>query len=309
MEQPEYKQMYRVEDWHWWFVSRRRMAAALLDQWLTPEAGDRVLDVGCGTGGNLATLEKWGRVSAIDVSGWPLDFARRRQSANLTQASALVLPYPDQTFNLITAFDLLYHQWINDDERAIREIYRVLKPGGWLLVTDSAMPMLWSSHDEIYYARERYTLAKMRQKLKKAGFRPRRCSYTNFLLLPVATLLRLVMRWLPGAVEIELGPTPRWLNWILVAIRDLEVIWLRQNRTLPAGSSLICLAQKSPQDIKKSAVIPDSNWDNHANRGDSGRSLPELGVVSPPAYDRASDKQPCLHSKISSEQFPRGTVR
>jgi SAM-dependent methyltransferase len=251
MEQPEYEQMYRVEDWHWWFVSRRRIAAALLDQWLEPEPGDRVLDVGCGTGGNLAALARWGRVSAIDVSGCPLEFARRRRSAGLSQASALVLPYPDQTFSLITAFDLLYHQWINDDERAIGEIYRVLKPGGWLLVTDSAMPMLWSAHDELYFARERYTLSKMRQKLGKAGFQPRRCSYTNFLLLPVATLVRLVMRWLPGAVEVELGPTPRWLNRVLVAIRDLEILWLRGNRTLPAGSSLICLAQKTTYKAKE----------------------------------------------------------
>lgn len=251
MEQPEYEQMYRVEDWHWWFVSRRRTVAALLQQSLNPGAGGRVLDVGCGTGGNLAALEQWGRVSAIDVSGCPLSFARRRRSAALTQASALVLPYPDRTFDLITAFDLLYHRWINDDEQVICEIYRVLKPGGWLLVTDSAMPMLWSSHDEIYYARERYTLAGMRRKLSSAGFRPRRCSYTNFLLLPVATLVRLATRRLPRTVVIELHPPPQWLNKVLVAVRELEVIWLKRNHTLPAGSSLICLAQKLPHPAKE----------------------------------------------------------
>jgi len=251
MDQPEYEQMYRVEDWHWWFVSRRRMAAAMLGQWLEPEPCDRVLDVGCGTGGNLAILSRWGPVSGLDVSPFALDFARRHRPARLAQASALVLPYPDQTFNLVTAFDLLYHQWINDDARAICEIYRVLKPGGWLLVTDSAMPMLWSSHDKVYYARERYTLPKMRQKLRNAGFQPRRCSYINCLLLPVATLIRIIMRWLPLAAEVELRPPPRWLNRALVAVRELEVIWLRRNRTLPAGSSLICLAQKLSPNAKE----------------------------------------------------------
>jgi SAM-dependent methyltransferase len=245
MELPEYKRMYQVEDWHWWFVSRRRMASALLEQWLEPGPNDQVLDVGCGTGGNLAALARWGQVRGLDLSPLPLNFARCRALAQLAQASALTLPYPDETFNLVTAFDILYHQWITDDDRAIYEIYRVLKPGGWLLVTDSAMPMLWSTHDEIYYARERYTLHKMRAKLSAVGFLPRRCSYTNFFLLPTAVVVRLMMRRFSLAGEMELQPLPKWLNCILLNIRELEVRWLRRNMTFPAGSSLICLAQKS----------------------------------------------------------------
>ncbi|MEW5956582.1 MAG: class I SAM-dependent methyltransferase [Chloroflexota bacterium] len=246
MEYPEYERMYQLEDWHWWFVSRRRMATALLEQWLEPGSPGRVLDVGCGTGGNLAALARWGPVSGLDLSPLPLNFAQHRLAGRLAQASALALPYPDATFYLVTAFDMLYHQWITDDDRAIHEIYRVLKPGGWLLVTDSAMPLLWSAHDEIYYARERYTLPKMRAKLSQVGFTPRRCSYTNFLLLPAAMTVRLMMRWFSFVRETELQALPEWFNGLLLAIRELEVRWLRRNRTLPAGSSLICLAQKLP---------------------------------------------------------------
>jgi SAM-dependent methyltransferase len=160
-----------------------------------------------------------------------------------------MLPFPDNIFSLVTAFDVLYHRWITDDSHAIGECYRVLRPGGWLLLTDSALPALWSRHDEIYYARQRYSVGNMRHKLCRAGFELHKLSYTNSLLLPVVATVRLLSsrtalaRWFPSDGGADLMPLPGWLNRVLIGILSLEAFWLRWG-TLPIGSSLIGLAQK-----------------------------------------------------------------
>ena len=244
MEQAEYERSYRLEAWHWWFVSRRRLATALIEHWVKPTSQDRILDVGCGTGANLEALQQWGQVTGLDIHSLPLNFARGRGLTKLTQASALTLPYAKNSFKLVTAFDVLYHHWISDDDQAMRELYRVTQPGGWLLITDSALPLLWSSHDDIFQARCRYKLGDICNKLRQAGFEPQLCSYANFVLLPLFGSIRLMMRWFPLAGDFDLRPLPIWLNKLLINLREVEVHWLRRKRTLPIGSSLVCLCQK-----------------------------------------------------------------
>jgi SAM-dependent methyltransferase len=247
MERAEYEWMYHHEDWHWWFVSRRQLAETLLQQWLTLCENDLILDVGCGTGGNLKFLSQWGKAVGLDLSPLALDFSRRRKFPGLAQGSGLALPYPDHAFALVTAFDVLYHRWIVDDNQAIHECHRVLQPGSWLLLTDSALPDLKSIHDEIYYTRQRYVLSDTRDKLTRAGFQPLACSYTNSLLLPVIAGVRLASRWLPSVGHADEQPLPRWLNQWLINIQKLEAIWLKRGSVLPMGSSIICLAQKSTE--------------------------------------------------------------
>lgn len=245
MNRPEYESMYALEDSHWWFVGRRNLAFSLIEQWITLHPECHILDVGCGTGGNLQALKRYGQVAGLDISPIAIEFARRRPLPLLMQASGLALPFPDDTFDLITIFDVLYHRWITDDKNALTELYRAIRPGGWLLITDSALPILWSSHDEIYYARQRYTLRNLRDKLGQTGFELRVCSYANMLLLPIFLFMRLTMDWLPLANDIDRqGSFPAWLNWLLTHIRNLEAVWLRHRGTLPVGSSLICLVQK-----------------------------------------------------------------
>jgi ubiquinone/menaquinone biosynthesis C-methylase UbiE len=186
----------------------------------------------------------------VDLSPLPLEFARRRELPRLAQASGLALPYAEGVFDLVTAFDVLYHRWITDDERALGECFRVLRPRGWLLVTDSALPALWSRHDEIYCARQRYTLGDIRSKLCQAGFTLHKLSYTNALLLPAAVVVRsaairrVLARWFPSVADADVVPLPGWLNRTLIGILSLEALWLRWG-VFPAGSSLIGLARKS----------------------------------------------------------------
>ena len=236
--------MYQVEDSHWWFVSRRHLARVFIDRCFTSPSRPRILDIGCGTGGNLTFLSRWGDGVGVDLSPLALSLARERQLPGLAQASGLALPYPAHTFDLVTLFDVLYHRWVTDDDQAIREAYRVLRPGGWLLLTDSALPSLWSSHDEIYYARQRYTLDAVRAKLLEVGFGAGVFSYNNTLLLPLMAAIRTVARWLPLAGDADVQPIPEWLNRLLMGVRSLEAAWLSRGHTLPVGSSLICFTQK-----------------------------------------------------------------
>jgi SAM-dependent methyltransferase len=247
MEMAEYGLMYQVEDQHWWFVNRRRLAMSLIDRTLGLDPEAPILDIGCGTGGNLETLTRRGQAVGMDLSTAALQLAHRRDLPRLLQGSALALPYADQSFALVTAFDVLYHRWITDDHLALAEIYRVIQPGGWLLITDSAMPLLWSSHDEVYYARQRYTLGDLQHKLQEAGFEVRLCSYRNTLLLPLFLLVRLAMSGLPLTQNFRGQQLPAaWLNWLLIQIGNIETGWLRRGKKFPLGSSLICLSQKPP---------------------------------------------------------------
>jgi ubiquinone/menaquinone biosynthesis C-methylase UbiE len=246
MEDSEYYRTYRLETEHWWFVSRRQLAATLLEQRLMPQPNRRILDAGCGTGGNINMLKKWGRVTGVDLQALPLDLARG-QGSSLAKASTTFLPFANHTFGLITVFDVLYHQWVVDDCQAIAEFYRVLQPGGWLLITDSALPLLWSAHDRVYFARQRYTIANLRHKLTANGFELRLASYINSLLLPLTLAVRLMIRRLSMPADFDMQPLPLPLNRLFIAIRRMETAWLSRGRTLPAGSSIVCLAQKPKQ--------------------------------------------------------------
>jgi len=244
MDDSEYFRTYRLETDHWWFVSRRQLAAALLSPRLMPQPRRRILDAGCGPGGNINLLQQWGRVTGIDLNALPLSLVGKR-GGPLAQASITALPFADGAFGLITAFDVLYHQWVADDGLALTEFYRTLEPGGWLLITDSALPWLWSAHDRLYFARQRYTVADLRRKLTTAGFDLHFCSYVNMLLLPLTLTIRRLMR----RADFDMQPVPPALNRLLIAIRGLETAWVRRGWILPLGSSVVGLAQK-PKDTE-----------------------------------------------------------
>ena len=244
MDRREFEIQAQLAGSHWWFSGRRCLVRRLLK---SPSGEDRaalVLDVGCGTGTMFGALSALGRPVGLDLSPDALALCRREAPRPLVQATALVLPFADETFSLVTIFDVLYHQWVQDDGAVLRECCRVCQPGGTLLVAEPALEWLRSSHDVVYHTRRRYTPGELRGRVAAAAFRVVKSGYANSLLFPGVFLVRLLRRlWPPAPLSSDLRPVPARLNRLLTAISCLEAAaW--PHASFPLGSSALCLARR-----------------------------------------------------------------
>lgn len=253
MHTDEYARLYDLEERFWWFAGMRAITAALLDPICRPGTDRRVLDAGCGTGGMLPWLARYGgrhAVVGLELAAEPLGYCRVRGQTDLAQASVTDLPFADASFDLVTSFDILGHvRGEGADALAIAEMSRVLRPGGIAFVRVAAYQWMRSGHDEAWGTQRRYRLDQLRGLMTSAGFRVRRATYANSLLLPVAMLHRLVLKRLglarQGSDVAPLSPMFGWLNHVLLRALRCEARWLSGPRsTLPAGLSAICVAER-----------------------------------------------------------------
>ena len=221
MDLPYYRQMFALEDSHWWFVARRNLLLrALAPRLKGPSA--KILDVGCGTGGTLDRLREVGDVTGLDLEPLALELCRERGHTNLILASACEMPLPEASFDAAVALDVLEH--IPDHVTAAREIARVLKPGGTLVATVPAYQSLWSRHDVALHHQRRYRAEDFRALLEGAGLKVERCTYTVSALFPAVWLIRRFQNaFQKNAVPTaDAKPTKPWLNALLKALLDAE---------------------------------------------------------------------------------------
>ena len=247
MRPDEYAAMYRVEDSHWWYVDMRHVADALLRQRLSDRGEDlRILDAGCGTGGNSAYLRAYGAVTGIDMAAEALCYARKRSGLALARASVERLPFRDDAFDLVVSNDVLCHLAVADDRRAAGELARVLRPGGILYVQLPAFEGLRSHHDVAVHTVHRYTKREVGRLLTSAGLQARRVTYANALLFPAAAAWRFARkRDKPEDIErSDVHPVPAPLNTALRTALSLEALLIRV-RDLPFGLSVIGIGEKS----------------------------------------------------------------
>src|SRR3989344_8507571 len=132
MKDKAYDTLFQVEERLAWFIARRRLYAWLLKGL----RGKKILDAGCGTGGDLLFLQRYGEAVGVDISEKALAYTRSRGN-KVVRGDVNKLPFPDKSFDVVVAGDCIYHQWV-DDEQAAREFYRVLKPRGMLLVNTAS---------------------------------------------------------------------------------------------------------------------------------------------------------------------------
>jgi len=182
LEKGAYKAIYEKEDVHWWYLGRRKVLSTLLDG-LEPPGDWRVLDVGCGTGGNFPFLDAYGSVEGCDYSEEAIRYCLMRGTHPVKVASVYELPYEDGSFDLVTCLDVIEH--LRFDLPAFVEMRRVLKEGGHLLVTLPSGPQYYSDFDCFAGHLRRYRLKEARELLSRGGFEIKRLTCYTVLVHPL----------------------------------------------------------------------------------------------------------------------------
>lgn len=244
MEFQLYENTYLSEQEHWWFVGRRALVLDQIEHLFPGRTDLRILDVGCGTGLNMKYFQTYGEVTGADLSPDGLQFCRARGHDRLVMAPVTSLPFADDSFDLVTVLDVMEH--VDDHEGGFREIRRVLRPGGAVIVLVPAYRFLWSLQDEVSHHKRRYVSSELRAVMRNAGLRVERITYSNTFLFPIVALGRLalkVIRRLRPGIENENSLHPGWSNGILTSIFRAETPTLR-HINFPFGVSILAIGRK-----------------------------------------------------------------
>jgi SAM-dependent methyltransferase len=245
MELDVYKRVYNLyTQGHWFFKGRNRIIQNIVNKIYKSSSKDPIiLDIGCSTG--IITkdlLSKGFNIFGIDNEDKALEFCTNvGLNGRVIKADIYNLPFLAKSFDCVTAFDVMEHL---DDLVALRQIKRVLRPNGKVLLICPAYHWLWSKKDIVYHHKRRYCKSDLNVILENSGFIVERCSYFNFFLFPVFIIAVLSDKYL-AALNSKfdfLKPVPFFINVILTKLMFLEA-FLVDRYGLPFGSSLICLAR------------------------------------------------------------------
>lgn len=259
MRDDEYPRLHAVENGHWWYRATRALLAREVARQVARRTGSgpaRLLDAGCGTGGNLSgVLAPAGFGVGIDLAKSAAGFAGGRAPGRVARGSVLELPFAADTFDVVTSVDVIYHAWVVDPPAAVAELVRVLKPGGALILQTAALERFRGGHDRVVMTGRRYDRPQLAGLLSGAGLTVERLTYRNTWFAPLALARRASTRhehpmFIDGAgseatgdARSDLDVPSGWLN------RPMEWMTRMENALLsfvdlPIGLSLFAVARK-----------------------------------------------------------------
>jgi SAM-dependent methyltransferase len=286
MDRELYRRFFEIEDRFWWSVGTRRIFFQLIDGL---EGNGRLLDVGCGTGVFLKEFPGgWKLLAGCDHSDDALSFSAERGLRALARCDATRLPYASGAFDLVTALDVVEH--LDDDEGCLREIARVTRAGGHVLLHVPAFQVLWTDKDALSHHRRRYHRAELIALTERAGLQIERLFYINAFLVPAALLRAAAQRlWASrrgsaAATVAAIDPlyrTPAPVNRLMTGLVALERR-IAARIPMPFGMSLVCLARKPPSlsDGRAGRASPAARSPDHPRRA------PAAGAASGTPADR-----------------------
>jgi len=241
MERAVFDRMAELDQEHWWFLARRRILDSLIERVVYPPHGARVLEVGCGTGHNLAMLGRFGTVEACELDKCARALAGKRLGRKVKDARLPDLSmFERNAYDMVALLDVLEH--VPDDIGSLRAIHRRLKPGGALLLTVPANPWMWSAHDVAHHHFRRYTRAGLAKLFLQSGFDVQLLSYFNSLLFPPIAAARVLnkARRNDSADDALPGAT---VNGLLNRVFGLEA-GLIGRVPMPFGVSLVAVVRR-----------------------------------------------------------------
>ena len=241
MEAQVYERMAELDSDHWWFVARRDILQNLIERVVQPPKNARILEIGCGTGHNLAMLSKFGRVEATEMDRTARELATKRLGRPVTDAALPDLSaWPADHFDLVALLDVLEH--VPDDRSGLVAIRERLKPGGKLLVTVPANKWMWSAHDVAHHHHRRYGKGELRNVARECGFEVDLLSPFNSLLFPLIAAVRAAGK-VTGRESADDAMPPKPVNAILKGVFGLEA-GLIGRLPLPFGVSLVAVLRR-----------------------------------------------------------------
>lgn len=242
MEKREYNKLHMLEKKNWYFVSRRHFFLEILERFFAYRKDIKILDLGCGSGQMFKSLSKYGKVVGVEPSQYALKFAPKDTLRVCGDGEKV--PLTSSSFDLIAAFGVLEH--IKDDEQTLREMFRLSKKKGVVMIEVPAYQFLWSAHDMALHHYRRYTKKSLVKKVEKAGFRINKAGYIFTTIFPAVVFLRAVKKIVGGreAKTDGMEKVPLPIQKFLILVNRLESK-LAKRFDMPFGVSVFALAEKN----------------------------------------------------------------
>lgn len=248
MDKIYYEEYFLLERNHWWFKARREILESLIRKFNIAGNNSSILNIGAATGRTTEMLELFGTVTSVEYDAHCCTFVKEKTGREFTQASITELPYGDNSFDRVCAFDVIEH--VDEHKKAMQEMWRVCKPNGVIAITVPAFMFLWSRHDEVNHHERRYTRSDLERLAAEVKSEILFSSYFNFFLFPLIAITRLLTRIFPFVVK-RSGSGSDFSysggsisNAVFYFIMRFEKLFLKSGISFPFGVSIILFMRK-----------------------------------------------------------------